>query len=157
MSEKMDGVRAYWNGKKMISKHGKKIFCPDWYTLEFPTHVSLDGELWLDRGTFELLNAILNSKGNSDISWKNIHFVVFDLPSSSEPYEIRMREIENLNLPKHVSIADVEKCRGKDHLHERLGFILENGGEGLMVNKPNSLYVTIRTDLLLKVKVCEQI
>ena len=27
----MDGVRAFWNGKKLLSRHGKEINCPAWF------------------------------------------------------------------------------------------------------------------------------
>jgi ATP-dependent DNA ligase len=44
MSEKLDGVRAYWNGQKLISRHSKEILCPNWFTQEL-NKISLDGEL----------------------------------------------------------------------------------------------------------------
>ena len=46
MSEKMDGVRAYWNGEKMISRQGTVIPCPLWFISALPTNISFDGELW---------------------------------------------------------------------------------------------------------------
>ena len=56
MSEKLDGVRGYWNGQSMISRQGKEISCPQWFIDQFPKNISLDGEFWLGRGTFELTN-----------------------------------------------------------------------------------------------------
>ena len=50
MSEKMDGVRAYWNGEKLISKQAKDISCPNWFIEGLPKEVKLDGELWMGRG-----------------------------------------------------------------------------------------------------------
>ena len=62
MSEKLDGVRGYWNGQSMISKHGKEIICPQWFIDQLPKNdISLDGEFWLGRGTFELTNGTLHS------------------------------------------------------------------------------------------------
>jgi DNA ligase-1 len=152
MSEKYDGVRAYWNGRTIIFRQGKQLSCPPWFIENFPTSTSLDGELWLGHGNFELTIATLSSNVGSH-AWKTISFVVFDLPSSEEPFETRARDLANLSLPNHVCIAEILKCRGKDHLQEHLVQILENGGEGLMVNKPNSSYISMRTDNLLKVKV----
>jgi DNA ligase-1 len=152
ISEKMDGVRAFWNGVTLISKHGKRISCPEWFTDSLPRDNSLDGELWLGRGTFELLNGLVSSK-EDDLSWKNISYVVYDLPWSSEPYEIRIRDMANMTLPNHTSVVDVERCRGKEHLHRTIVKITETGGEGLMVNKPGSGYQAIRTESLLKIKV----
>jgi DNA ligase-1 len=135
----------------LLSRHGKEILCPAWFVEELPKDISLDGELWLGHGTLELLNGLLNSK-ESGVSWKSIFFITFDFPSSNNPYELRMRDMANLNLPSHVSVVNVEKCRGKDHIQARLAAMLEKGGEGLMANKPNSLYIASRTDRLLKVK-----
>ena len=154
MSEKFDGIRAYWNGQLFISKHGKENSCPSWFIEEIPKDISLDGELWLSEGSnFELVNTILNS--NDGISWKNIYYIVFDSPNSNQPYESRMCDISNLKFyNNHIYVIDIERCRGNDHLQEYLMNILSNGGEGLMVNKPNSLYIGSRVDTLLKVKVC---
>ena len=159
MSEKFDGVRAYWNGQLFISRYGKEISCPSWFIEEIPKDISLDGELCLGEGSnFELVKAILNSNNENDgISWKNINYMVFDSPNSNQPYESRMCDISNhlkfFNDNNNIHIVNIERCRGNDHLQEYLMNILSNGGEGLMVNKPNSLYVAIRTDSILKIKV----
>jgi DNA ligase-1 len=152
MSEKYDGVRAFWNGDRMTSKYGKELICPNWYTENFPKDITLDGELWLGRGTVELLNGMLNSNGN-ELLWDKISFLVFDVPSSPEPYEIRARNLSNLMLPKHVNFAEIHRCRGDSYLRDSLTNILEIGGEGLMLNKPNSRYVSARVHTVLKVKV----
>ena len=60
ISEKMDGIRAYWNGEKLISKHSKEISCPNWFIEELPKGMKLDGELWMGRGNLRILMAILN-------------------------------------------------------------------------------------------------
>src|SRR5213078_1892631 len=46
MSEKLDGVRAYWDGKQFLSRQGNIYHAPDWFIEGLPT-VPLDGELWL--------------------------------------------------------------------------------------------------------------
>jgi DNA ligase-1 len=151
MSEKFDGVRAYWNGSAMMSRHGKTIPCPDWFLDGLPKDITLDGELWMGRGTFEILNATLNAPHNS--KWKQISLIIFDMPSSKKPYIVRMEELTKFKLPSHVHLVDVEICKGNNHLHERLIEIMKHGGEGLMINNPNSFYIAQRTDALLKVKV----
>jgi DNA ligase-1 len=151
LSEKLDGARAFWNGQTMISKQGKMIACPSWFIEQLPKEIALDGELWLGRGNWELVMETLKSSEN--YLWENISFVTFDIPNSKDPFEIRARDLANIQFPKHVHVVNVEKCRGVDHLLEYFGNILESGGEGLMANKPESPYVQIRTDTLLKVKV----
>src|SRR4051794_25751247 len=49
MSEKLDGVRAYWTGKgEFLSRQGNLFHAPDWFVEGLP-NVPLDGELWIDR------------------------------------------------------------------------------------------------------------
>ena len=72
ISEKLDGVRAFWNGSMLISRHGSKMKCPGWFVEQLPKDFSLDGELWIGRGTFEILNGTLNS--NDSLGWKRIQF-----------------------------------------------------------------------------------
>jgi DNA ligase-1 len=153
LSEKLDGVRGFWNGKTMASRNAKEIRCPGWFTLELPKEKELDGELWLGRGTFEALNGVLQSNDLCNSTWKNISYMVFDLPKSCKTYEDRIRELLDLKLPNHVHVVNSRECKGRGHLEQCISEILEHGGEGIMANKPGSLYANIRTDSLLKVKV----
>lgn len=158
MSEKLDGVRGYWNGQSMISRHGKEISCPQWFIDRLPKDISLDGEFWIGRGSFELINGILQSSEDS-IDWKRISFFVFDLPNSNEPYEVRMCDLDNLlqQTSNYIQRVDITRCRGSHQIQHYLKDIIGNGGEGMMANKPNSHYFSsMRVDSLLKVKVFYQ-
>jgi DNA ligase-1 len=53
MSEKLDGVRAYWNGANFLSRNGNIFDAPRWFKEGLPRSVSLDGELWVDRKAFK--------------------------------------------------------------------------------------------------------
>lgn len=44
MSEKLDGVRAYWDGKQFLSRQGNLYLAPEWFVAGLPD-VPLDGEL----------------------------------------------------------------------------------------------------------------
>lgn len=136
-----------------MSRHGNVIPCPPWFIAEFPKDTVLDGELWSGRGTLE--NLVKTLRPNADTSsWKSISYVVFDIPHSLEQYEARMENLKNMVLPSHVKVVHLERCTGNDHLLQRLAEIVQGGGEGLMVNKPQSLYLGgQRTNILLKVKV----
>src|SRR5262249_996536 len=46
MSEKLDGVRAYWDGEAFVSRLGNRFVAPDWFTADLPAD-TLDGELWV--------------------------------------------------------------------------------------------------------------
>src|SRR5437879_1085254 len=52
MSEKLDGVRAYWDGKQFLSRQGNRYFAPDWFVAGLPLE-PLDGELWIGRKQFQ--------------------------------------------------------------------------------------------------------
>jgi DNA ligase-1 len=146
----MDGVRAFWNGEKLVSRHSKEFVCPTWFIEELPKGAQLDGELWLGRGKWEDLLGILNSLEGS---WNKIKFMVFDMPSVAESYEIRMKKLLQLQFPEHVCVAAVEKCQGNEHLLNRLNEVIKDGGEGLMAIEGQSLYVARRSSSLLKIKV----
>jgi DNA ligase-1 len=151
MSEKMDGVRAFWNGRKLISKQAKEFSCPAWFTDKFSSEHKLDGELWLGRGKIESLLTIINST-NPQL-WNAVKYVIFDMPSSIGSYESRIESLTKLALPPHVAVIETQLCSGNEELIYHLHEIVAAGGEGLMLNKPNSLYVGERTSTLLKVKV----
>jgi len=44
MSEKLDGIRAYWDGKRLLTRSGKVIHAPDWFLKDYPPF-AIDGEL----------------------------------------------------------------------------------------------------------------
>jgi DNA ligase-1 len=48
MGEKLDGIRAYWNGTHLISRRGKLIHAPKWFIKDYPPF-EIDGELWTKR------------------------------------------------------------------------------------------------------------
>src|SRR5690348_1547231 len=116
MSEKMDGIRAHWNGEKLLSRQSKEFFCPNWFTEGFPKGIKLDGEMWLGRGMFESLISIVRSSNAPDSSWKTIKYVIFDLPGSSKGYELRIAELKSLHLPPHAIVIDIERCDGNEHM-----------------------------------------
>ena len=51
MSEKLDGVRCYWNGKDMFTRNGNPFYAPTWWKEKLPK-IALDGELWSGRDDF---------------------------------------------------------------------------------------------------------
>ncbi len=57
MSEKLDGIRAYWNGAQLLTRKGKKIHIPKYFSKNFPPF-ALDGELWTKRADFESIQNI---------------------------------------------------------------------------------------------------
>jgi DNA ligase-1 len=150
MSEKMDGIRIFWDGKQLFLKNGNLLIAPDYFIQGLPL-IPLDGELWLGRNIpHKQLVDIVNNK---DANWGDIKLVIFDLPTSKQPYQVRLNELKGLTLPSHVCIVHTEECQSLQHLEDKLTSILNCGGEGLMLNDPRSVYTTGRTTSLLKFKV----
>ena len=78
MSEKLDGIRAYWDGKNLISRGGKIIHAPQWFTKGCPPF-EIDGELWIKQENFERLSSIVRDKIPSD-GWKEVKHCIFEVP-----------------------------------------------------------------------------
>jgi DNA ligase-1 len=153
MSEKLDGLRAFWDGKQFQSRNGNTFHAPSWVTEQLPG-IPLDGELWAGRKQFQKASGIVRSQ-NAGERWKLLQFVVFDAPAINLPFEQRLKEIQRL-LPKDSSgfvlpLAH-EPCRGIDHLRAELSRVTGLGGEGLILRQPESLYEAGRSTTLLKVK-----
>lgn len=154
VSEKLDGVRAYWDGERFWSRGGNEYRAPDWFTEGFPD-VPMDGELWMGRGRFAELSGAVRRLEPVDPSWRQIRFMVFDFPALDQPFAERVAAMEALVQPSPSPfLAMVVQRKATDH--ERLMSALDNvvseGGEGLMLRRGGSLHSTGRSDDLLKVK-----
>ncbi len=155
MSEKLDGVRAYWTGSVFLSRLGNLFDAPDWFVAGLP-NVPLDGELWLDRKKFQRTISIVRRQDKSD-HWKEVRFVVFDAPKLEKGFEARLkfvRECLTQNQPWYAQAHEHEQCQGLDHLRQELARLEALGGEGLMLRQAGSKYESGRSSTLLKVKNC---
>jgi DNA ligase len=153
MSEKLDGVRAYWDGKQFISRLGNLFHAPDWFVDGLP-EVALDGELWIDRKKFQRTVSIVRRQDKTDL-WKEVRFVIFDAPAQKDTFERRLEFLTEVFAGRKLPYAVThphERCRGVDHLREELARIETLGGEGLMLRQPGSVYEAGRSATLLKVK-----
>jgi DNA ligase-1 len=153
MSEKLDGVRAYWTGSGFVSRNGNQFFAPTWFTEGFPT-TPLDGELWIGRKKFQQTVSIVRRQDAGDL-WKKVLYVVFDAPAAGGTFENRMKairesQVEYTALQLRVLYQSI--CEGTDSLRAELARVERVGGEGLMLRQPDSLYEAGRSSTLLKVK-----
>lgn len=153
MSEKLDGVRAYWDGKQLLSRNNNIFHAPDWFIAGLPSH-ALDGELWIGRGKFDFTSGLVRQQSKSD-AWKQLRYLIFDAPDVPGPFEDRLRYLtDNISAWKtpYASIHEHERCKGVDHLVSELDRVTQLRGEGLMLRKPGSSYERTRSTSLLKVK-----
>jgi DNA ligase-1 len=153
MSEKLDGVRGYWDGSRFLSRAGNIFKAPDWFAAGLPK-VPLDGELWMDRRKFSETSGIVRRQDRSD-HWKQIRFLIFDAPAHPGPFEDRLAfvtEVVTKEAPPHARALEHVRCEGVTHLRAELARVEGLGGEGLMLRQPGSPYEVGRSATLLKVK-----
>jgi DNA ligase-1 len=153
MSEKLDGVRAYWDGKQFLSRNNNIFYAPDWFTAGLPAH-PLDGELWVARKKFDFTSGLVRQQGKSD-EWKQVRYLVFDAPEVPGTFEERLRFLTaNVAAWKspYAAIHEHVRCDGLEHLVSELDRVTQLGGEGLMLRQPGSHYERTRSTSLLKVK-----
>ena len=58
MSEKLDGVRGYWDGKQLFTRGGITLSPPKDFLAEFPPF-AIDGELFNQRNQFTEISSIV--------------------------------------------------------------------------------------------------
>lgn len=180
MSEKLDGVRALWNGKQLLTRNGRVIKAPACFTKHFPPF-ALDGELWIGRGEFEKALALVQKdcthcpcsgdrealdSSQEDSSWGRAKYYVFDVPDctlESSPkahctlFE-RLRVLESYlasapTMP--ISLIKHEPIASEKQLFKHLQELSEQGAEGLVLRKVTAPYERTRSPNALKLKLYE--
>lgn len=153
MSEKLDGIRGYWNGKELLTRKGKKIYAPIWFTRNLPKF-ELDGELWTKRNDFENIQSIIMDKKPSK-NWKDITYNIFEVPNSKGDFFKRLKKAKEWfkkNPSEYINIIDQIEIKDKEHLNIYLNELISQKAEGLIIKDPNQNYHTGRSPHILKVK-----
>lgn len=153
VSEKLDGVRGYWDGAKLMSRNGNVFAAPAWFTKDFPP-ISLDGELWIGRGKFsEVLSVV--SRDQPHLGWQSVRFMIFDLPEQQGSFANRvmaMRQLIAKSNSQYLQMIQQIKISTDDKLIELLKKVIKRGGEGLMLHRETAHYHIGKTNNLLKLK-----
>lgn len=154
VSEKLDGVRAYWDGKQLISRQGNVFTAPLWFIKAFP-NTALDGELWIAREQFENVSGIVRQKKENNLQWQKISFMIFDLPHSLDNFSQRLTQMKQLikeSPSPYLKMIPQLKVNNNSELQRLLEQVLAKGGEGLMLHKGEAYYQTKRNQDLMKLK-----
>jgi len=149
MSEKLDGIRAYWDGKNLLTRNGNIINPPKWFIKDYPVF-EIDGELWSKRKDFENISSIVRDKIPSD-NWKEIKHYIFEVPNSEGNLTNRLDKVKPYSN-NIIKIIPQIKIKNKQHLDDFLKKIESKGGEGVVVRDPSKEYINKRTSSALKVK-----
>jgi DNA ligase 1 len=154
ISEKLDGVRALWDGKVLRFRSGQTIAAPTWFTAKLPT-TPLDGELWLARGKFDELSGIVRKQQAVDAEWQRVQYMVFELPSGEGIFAQRSQKLQALakqtNWPQ-LQWVEQFKIADEKALQIKLKQITSQGGEGLMLHRADAPVMQGRSAVLLKLK-----
>ncbi|MFM2478865.1 DNA ligase [Celerinatantimonas sp. MCCC 1A17872] len=154
ISEKYDGIRAYWDGKQLWTRHGNPINAPKSFIQNFPDQ-PLDGELWIDFGHFSDMEGLVQQQTSTDKQWQNVHYMVFDLPSDKSPFAIRYQHLQNLlaqSTQAQLQLVKQFSVKNEQLLLSQLDKVVAHQGEGLVLHRKDALYIGGRSGHLLKVK-----
>jgi DNA ligase-1 len=152
MSEKLDGVRAFWDGENFLSRTGKVFHAPKWFKHNLPTDRALDGELYLGRGRFQETISIVRSH-NKDKEWKDIMFAAFDAPDHEFCFETRQSFLRRyMEQYPWGYVVPQTKVINREQMYEYYNTIRQGGGEGLILRAPRSMYIYKRSPMCLKIK-----
>ncbi len=154
VSEKFDGIRAFWDGTHLYTRQGAIIAAPAWFTADWPK-TAMDGELWAGRGRFAQTVATVRRETPDDDAWREIRYMVFDLPRYPGAFDERLPALRNLTEElKRPWVRTVEqtKVANRAALQALLTQTVAGGGEGLMLHRGASFYRGGRSDDLLKLK-----
>jgi DNA ligase-1 len=154
VSEKLDGVRAYWDGKQLYFRSGHPVPAPAWFTRDFPK-TPLDGELWLGRNTFERLSGVVRKTEPVDAEWRQVRYMLFELPGAEGTFSARKDTLSQLvkqaGIP-WLQAVDQFRVADREGLQAKLDSVVAAGGEGLMLHRAEATYAAGRSDDLVKLK-----
>lgn len=148
-SEKLDGIRGYWDGEKLYSRNGKQLPMPEEWAKHFPPF-ALDGELFIARGQFDNTSGRIRSG-----DWRGVKLYVFDLPHASGTLPQRLAVLKqwlDKHPNEHLTIIEQRPVTGIEHARQLLAEIEHKGGEGLILREANAPYSAGRSSKMLKLK-----
>ena len=152
VSEKLDGVRARWDGAALRLRGGRAIAAPSWFLAGLPA-IPLDGELWLGRGRFDELSGLVRRQRSDDAAWRAVRYMVFDLPGDAGPFRERAARLAGLveaaGLPRLRAVPQF-LVANRGELAATLAAVLAGGGEGLMLHRADARWRPGRSEALLK-------
>lgn len=154
VSEKLDGVRAVWDGAALRFRSGRPIHAPAWFTQALPAQ-ALDGELWLGRQSFERLSASVRRQTPHDDEWRAIRYQIYEQPGGTGSFSERLAALRSIvaraSLP-WLQVLEQERVADRVALQQKLADVVKLGGEGLVLHRADAPWQTGRTDSLLKLK-----
>ncbi|WP_373820106.1 DNA ligase [Glaesserella sp.] len=151
MSEKLDGIRGYWDGTQLLSRQGYPLSPPDYFIRNFPPF-EIDGELFSERGQFEQISSTVRAHQKG---WYKLKLYVFDVPKAEGNLFARLEMLKQ-HLAHHptpyIEIIEQIPIKDKNHLNQFFNQVQQSGGEGVVVRNPDAHYIHGRSAQILKLK-----
>jgi DNA ligase-1 len=155
VSEKYDGVRAYWDGRNLRFRSGRTVTAPAWFLARLPAGQALDGELWLGRRRFDALSGTVRAERPDDAAWEQVNYMTFELPGAPGRFDERLQRLAEIVAASGWPRLQAVPHRRVDDRAQLLALLeatVRSGGEGLMLHRADAPYATGRSDLLVKLK-----
>jgi len=154
VSEKLDGVRAIWDGQSLKTRSGRLIKAPAWFVDALPA-MALDGELWIARQRFDEVSGIVRREVPIDAEWRKVRYMLFELPGAIGTFAERVDRMQVIvgkaNVP-WLQVIEQHPAVNRENLKKLLARVVRQGGEGLMLHRADAPYEAGRSDTLLKLK-----
>lgn len=154
VSEKLDGVRAVWDGRRLRFRSGLPIAAPRWFLERLPEQ-PLDGELWLGRGRFEALAGLVRRAQPDEAGWRALQYQVFELPAGDGPFAARAESLRRLCAQAGFAALQAlpqSPVADRRDLARRLAAVVAAGGEGLVLHQADAPLADGRAPGLFKHK-----
>jgi DNA ligase-1 len=154
VSEKLDGVRAVWDGTRLRFRSGRPLAAPDWLLSALPPE-PLDGELWLGRGRFDSLSAIVRSNPADANNWQSVRYMVFDMPEQPGSFAQRYARLQALVAASGQPwLEAITQRHGSDAaaLERQLRELTQAGAEGLVLHRWDAPWQPGRSQAVYKFK-----
>jgi DNA ligase-1 len=152
VSEKLDGVRAVWDGQQLRFRSGRMIVAPAWFIAALPA-TPLDGELWLGRRRFDELSGLIRREDPQHPAWRDVRYMLFDQPGGAGDFSTRLQALRALVAAAAVpwlQVVPQQRLPDRAALQRLLDETVANGGEGLMLHRTDARWQAGRSDALLK-------
>lgn len=152
VSEKLDGVRARWDGEALRLRNGERIVAPAWFTQPLPA-LPLDGELWMARGRFDALSGLVRRQQPDEEDWRQVRYMLFELPGADGDFSARLERLKAIERDAGadwIRVVPQRRVADRDQLDTLFREVVGQGGEGLMLHRADAHWAPGRSEALLK-------
>jgi len=152
-SEKLDGVRGIWDGRRLLSRQGLPFVPPARWVRDFPPF-AIDGEIYSEKLGFEEISSITASASADYGAWRALNLHVFDAPNASGDLFARLNTLQewlDTHPDAHIRIIVQHPLDGRDP-RKIMREYAARGAEGIVLRDPAVPYRAGRQSSILKLK-----